>query len=406
MKKNGLNTNYLRPSNRSLTLQLLFSHGTLSRTDIADFLNITTAAVTMIVNEFLSEGLLVQKEDFFPESLPRAGRRRAPLAIQYDWRYVLAIDIHSYYINIALTNLKGDILFEHPSLTPATNEPRTLCSNIAKECIKMLWEASISTEQILGAGITIIGPVNQDEGIALHPFRLFEYPIPIKQYFEEEFPFPVAVESNVCAFLLSELLYTDIATKAQNILMLKWGPGVGSAMAIRGQVYKGYNYQSTEIGHNQIAEKNGKKCNCGRTGCLEPSISADAIVEFIEKNTAMSPAGELSKLKESIGVPSRGNLSRYLDLASDTCVLWDFLTSCAHALASVTNNAIHILAPDKLVLMGDLFEHDSIVKLFTEQLYQINPLLPPDLCIKNQPFSSKKYIGATAIAVSRLLLPL
>lgn len=406
MKKNGLNTNYLRPSNRSLTLQLLFSHGTLSRTDIADFLNITTAAVTMIVNEFLSEGLLVQKEDFFPESLPRAGRRRAPLAIQYDWRYVLAIDIYSYYINIALTNLKGDILIEHPSLTPATNEPRTLCSNIAKECIKMLWEASISTEQILGAGVTIIGPVNQDEGIALHPFRLFEYPIPIKQYFEEEFPFPVAVESNVCAFLLSELLYTDIATKAQNILMLKWGPGVGSAMAIRGQVYKGYNYQSTEIGHNQIAEKNGKKCNCGRTGCLEPSISADAIVEFIEKNTAMSPAGELSKLKESIGVPSRGNLSRYLDLASDTCVLWDFLTSCAHALASVTNNAIHILAPDKLVLMGDLFEHDSIVKLFTEQLYQINPLLPPDLCIKNQPFSSKKYIGATAIAVSRLLLPL
>lgn len=406
MKKNGLNTNHLKPSNRSLTLQLLFSHGTLSRTDIADFLNITTAAVTMIVNEFLSEGLLVQKEDFFPESLPRAGRRRAPLSIQYDWRYVLAIDIHSYYINIALTNLKGDILIEHPSLTPATNEPRTLCSNIAKECIKMLWEASISTEQILGAGVTIIGPVNQDEGIALHPFRLFEYPIPIKQYFEEEFPFPVAVESNVCAFLLSELLYTDIATKAQNILMLKWGPGVGSAMAIRGQVYKGYNYQSTEIGHNQIAEKNGKKCNCGRTGCLEPSISADAIVEFIEKNTAMSPAGELSKLKESIGVPSRGNLSQYLDLASDTCVLWDFLTSCAHALASVTNNAIHILAPDKLVLMGDLFEHDSIVKLFTEQLYQINPLLPPDLCIKNQPFSSKKYIGATAIAVSQLLLPL
>lgn len=406
MKRNGLNTNHLKPSNRSLTLQLLFSHGTLSRTDIADFLNITTAAVTMIVNEFLSEGLLVQKEDFFPESLPRAGRRRAPLSIQYDWRYVLAIDIHSYYINIALTNLKGDILIEHPSLTPATNEPRTLCSNIAKECIKMLWEASISTEQILGAGVTIIGPVNQDDGIALHPFRLFEYPIPIKQYFEEEFPFPVAVESNVCAFLLSELLYTDIATKAQNILMLKWGPGVGSAMAIRGQVYKGYNYQSTEIGHNQIAEKNGKKCNCGRTGCLEPSISADAIVEFIEKNTAMSPAGELSKLKESIGVPSRGNLSQYLDLASDTCVLWDFLTSCAHALASVTNNAIHILAPDKLVLMGDLFEHDSIVKLFTEQLYQINPLLPPDLCIKNQPFSSKKYIGATAIAVSQLLLPL
>ncbi len=270
----------------------------------------------------------------------------------------------------------------------------------------MLWESSISTDKILGAGVTIIGPVNQDEGIALHPFRLFEQAIPIKQYFEEEFPFRTAVESNVCAYLLSELLYTNIAATAQNILMLKWGPGVGSAMAIRGQVYKGYNYQSTEIGHNQITEKNGKKCNCGRTGCLEPSISADAIVEFIQKNTISSPAGELARLMETIGAPSRGNLSQYLDGASDSCVLWSFLTTCAHALASVTNNAIHILAPDKLVLMGDLFEHDSITRLFTEQLYQINPMLPPDLCIKNQPFSDKKYIGATAIAVSQLLLPL
>ena len=43
----------------------------------------------------------------------------------------------------------------------------------------MLWESSISTDKILGAGVTIIGPVNQDEGIALHPFRLFEQAIPI-----------------------------------------------------------------------------------------------------------------------------------------------------------------------------------------------------------------------------------
>ena len=406
MKKSGLNTNQTKSSNRSMTLQLLFSYGILSRTDIANHLNITTAAVTMIVNEFLNEGLLVQKEDYFPESQPRAGRRRAPLTVNYGWKYILAIDIHSYYINIALTNLKGDILVECPSLTPTGSDPRTLCSNIAKECIKMLWESSISTEKILGAGITIIGPVNQDEGIALHPFRLFEHPVPVKQYFEEEFSFPAAVESNVCAFLLSELLYTDITTRAQNILMLKWGPGVGSAMAIRGQVYKGYNYQSTEIGHNQITEKNGQKCNCGRIGCLEPSISADAIVDFIKKNTVSCPDGELAELKKTIGSPSRGNLSQYLDTAGDTCILWDFLTTCAHALAGVTNNAIHILAPDKLVLMGDLFEHDSIVKLFSEQLYLINPMLPSDLCIKHQPFSNKKYIGPTAIAVSQLLLPL
>ena len=48
-------------SNRALTLRLLFSHGALSRTDIADSLEITTAAVTSIVGELLEEGLVVQQ---------------------------------------------------------------------------------------------------------------------------------------------------------------------------------------------------------------------------------------------------------------------------------------------------------------------------------------------------------
>ena len=71
-------------SNRALTLRLLFSHGALSRTDIADSLEITTAAVTSIVGELLEEGLVVQQAA--PENQNQVGRRRLPLAINYDWR--------------------------------------------------------------------------------------------------------------------------------------------------------------------------------------------------------------------------------------------------------------------------------------------------------------------------------
>lgn len=389
-------------NNRSRTLQLLFSHKTLSRTDIAEYLNITTAAVTTIVNEFLDKDLLIQ-QDFLQESRPRAGRKKAPLCINYNWKYILSIDIHSYYINIAVTNLKGDIIVEGPSLTPEVSTPELFCTSIAKECISMLWKAGIPTSKVLGAGITIIGPVNQVDGIALHPFRLFDEPITVKTYFEKEFPFPVAVESNVCAFLLSELLFTDIRENAQNLLMLKWGPGVGSSMAIRGKVYKGYNYQSTEIGHNQIAQSKGKKCNCGLTGCLEPYISTDAIVDFIQTESERDPSGQLAQLVTVIGSPSRQNLSQYLESSCE--ILWNFLRSCAYSLASVTNNAIHLLAPDNLILMGDLFELDSIVNLFQEQLYLINPQTPLNLCIKAHPIGNSKYIGATAIAIEQLLLP-
>ena len=298
--------------------------------------------------------------------------------------------------------MKGDVLTER-SLAPKGGTPEALCSGIAKECIKMLWESGISMEKVLGAGVTVIGPINQRDGIALHVFRLFDDPFPIRSYFEAEFPFPVAVENNVCAILLSELVYTDITEDSHNILMLKWGPGVGSAMAIHDQIYKGYHYQSPEIGHNLISERNGLRCNCGAAGCLEPTVSVDAIVAFIAEEIAQNPTGELAKLSNVLGTPTRKNLPQYLESDSET--LWTFMQERAHALASVTGNAIHLLSPDKLLLTGDLFAMEPVKELFESQLQAINPRLQPDLCAMARASAGKKYAGAAAIVVEQILLP-
>ena len=123
----------------------------------------------------------------------------------------------AFYVNIAVTNLRGDIIVEGDSFPPDNSSPEKLVSTISKECLSMLWKASIPVEKLLGVGVTIIGPVNQLEGVALHPFRLFDQPVMLRKYFEAEFPVPVAVESNVCAFLVSELLYTNIADPSPEI---------------------------------------------------------------------------------------------------------------------------------------------------------------------------------------------
>lgn len=392
---------YQKKSNRSLSLQLLFSHGTLSRTDIAECLNITTAAVTVIANELLQSGLVVQ-QDSIQSDTPKAGRRKAPLSLNFNWKYVLAIDIHSYYVNIAVTNLRGDIIVEGDSFPPDNSSPEKLVSTISKECLSMLWKASIPVEKLLGVGVTIIGPVNQLEGVALHPFRLFDQPVMLRKYFEAEFPVPVAVESNVCAFLVSELLYTNIAIQNPNILILKWGPGIGSAMAIEGHIYKGRNFQSTEVGHNRITDKGLRRCNCGRDGCLEPYISTDAIAEYIAQLIAKNPDGILAETAQLHGEPTRSNLPVFLDTKDPE--LFSFLDHCAHLLANVTGNALLTLFPDKVILMGDLFDRDDIVALFEKNLYRQSIDLPADLCLRNRTISEAKYIGATAIAIDQILL--
>ncbi len=94
---------------------------------------------------------------------------------------------------------------------------------------------------------------------------------------------PIAVESNVCTVLQSELTFRNYIREHNNVLMLKWGPGVGSAMAINGNIYKGYRFQSPEIGHNSFSRGKGIRCRCGRRGCLETVISEQAMVEKLKR---------------------------------------------------------------------------------------------------------------------------
>ena len=62
---NNINSAFLetKANNRLNALWLLFANESLSRTEIASFLGISTAAVTSIVNEFLESGLIIQCEE-------------------------------------------------------------------------------------------------------------------------------------------------------------------------------------------------------------------------------------------------------------------------------------------------------------------------------------------------------
>lgn len=388
-------------TNRINTLRLMFANDVMSRTNLASFLGISTAAVTAIVNEFIESGLLYQYEDPIDSSQKKAGRKQLPLSINYDWKYIVAIDIHPESIRIAVTNLAGRLLCEDSFHFSPGHGMKEFCSELSKDCIKLLWNNEIQLNQILGAGVTVIGPVDHLHGIALQPYRLFDQPLPIKEYLQTELPFPIAVESNVCAFLQSELLYRKNIGNAQNILMLKWGPGVGSATAISGQIYKGYNFHSSEIGHSYLSKEKGKKCSCGRNGCLETVISQDCILKQIRTFLHDKKNAELQQLYSEAGEPSAENLRRYLECP--TPALETYLDGCILSLAEATSNAISILAPDKLILFGNLFESDVIVENFKNHLLELNPHLPRHFCIQSTFRHQKRYIGAAAIAIESFL---
>lgn len=397
MSHKGQNIENVKINNRASTIRLLLSKGAMSRSDIAAELHLTPATVTTICNEFFQRNLLVQREE---RSAPgKVGRKKCPVEFNYDYKRILAIHIHTAQTNLSICNVKGKLLDETVLSTDSGITPECFLAQVASCCAKLLWNNQLSGEDILGVGVTIIGPVNHLEGISLNAFSIWDHPVNIREILEKELRLPVCVESNVCSIVEAELLYNDIVAK--NILAVNWGPGVGSASIIDGKVFKGRGFQSAELGHNFV-DHSGQKCRCGKVGCLETKLSVDAIIEKLLELARSHSPNPISKKIESAGAPTRENISDFLALSY--APLDEFLSDITYQLAVVVNNAVQILAPDKIILFGELFSSQSLLIKFKNHIFSINDSISEDMFMNSLMEDRRNYIGATSNVVKRFLV--
>lgn len=163
-------------------------------------------------------------------------------------------------------------------LTPAT--VTLICTQLT-----LMWEKGIAKEDVLGAGISLPGPVKRDTGVSLHACRIWNEAVPVGEYMEAYMEayldLPVAVENNVKAFAQGELIY-GTGKEQENLLFIKWGPGGGSAIIIQNKLYDSHNSKTAEIGH-YIVEPGGLPCRCGRRGCLETHVATHAIADRVRR---------------------------------------------------------------------------------------------------------------------------
>ena len=94
---------------------------------------------------------------------------------------------------------------------------------------------------------------------------------------EEKFKKPVFVENDVCAACIGEGSFGG-ANGIQNYLCLTYGTGIGGAVVINGQLFRGKNGVAGEFGHI-ITHFDGLTCGCGGNGCYEMYGSVTALVE-------------------------------------------------------------------------------------------------------------------------------
>lgn len=92
---------------------------------------------------------------------------------------------------------------------------------------------------------------------------------------KKHFDIPITLINDANAAALGEGVGGS-AKGMKNFVVLTLGTGLGSGIIVDGNLISGETGLAGEIGH-VVVKTDGRKCNCGRNGCLETYISANGI---------------------------------------------------------------------------------------------------------------------------------
>ncbi len=280
--KGNLSTFYWLPSgynvksfNKHAALDLIrFSAIGLSRTDLADQMGLTRAAVSLIVNDLLKSEVVQEAES---RTTPNG---RPPVALEVNPKIGLvgAIDMGASHLSIALADFTARIVQEAEFPFDIKDGPEACLARADKNLNELLKSQGLKIGDLLAVGLGVPGPVITEMGMVVAPPIMPGWDhYPILSTLEKMWGCRVTLNNDAELGALGEWAY-GAGRGEKNVAFIKVGSGIGAGLILNNQIYGGTTGAAGEIGHLTIDE-NGPLCNCGNHGCLEAFAGGHAIAK-------------------------------------------------------------------------------------------------------------------------------
>jgi len=351
---NGTNSQVQKALNRSMILNLIFKEGPLPRSEIVRRTNLTSAAVTNIVSSLSDEGIIKKVDNKKYEGNNKPGRNPIPIDINYQAKTAIGIHFDSSSIQIALFNLKGDILFSQTKKYIDLN-----LEQVINDIEDFFVDNSVDDfkESLLGIGIAIPGLVDTSKGIIKNSPRLGWKNVYLREKMEKRFNIPVMVTTSMRAWTAGELCYNYVDTN-ESFIAIYANEGIGAGLVVNGRILSGSRHGAGEIGH-MVIDPRGPRCSCGSRGCLEVLASIKNIVYRFNKETDI----EYTLDKWDINMTKYKELNELVKQKLDGGdeKVDSILDDTAKYMAIAIANVINLFNPDYIVVTGPVFDLPSML---------------------------------------------
>lgn len=347
----------MKYSNRDRILECIYRNPRVSRKEISELTGITPATVTATTASLLQEGLVMERREL-QEDRKSIGRSPIALDIRDDYGYVVGAEFNVTALTVCATDLHGRVLTSRR--IPYSPQVSANITSLLIQQLRLCIDDTPSSEFPLAIGVAVPGHMDPES-------LCFICSNPVWGGFQaaavqEAFPCPVFFENNVRCMALSEYLHRPHITPS-SFALYHIGRGMFCAHVTDDELYIGTTYGSGEIAHS-IAVPNGKRCECGKRGCLQTIATEAAILE----NAGMLLRNDPDTLLHSLaGDPVKLTIEHVITAyeMGDAAVRRLLTQALQYICISALNIAI-LMNPEKLLLHGILFNNSLIRQDFLD----------------------------------------
>ena len=278
MEQHGISKLDLKRRNRMQVLKILKQRGPTSRIDIAGMLELTRAAVTIITNEMIEQGIIQEIGEYkhISEKAPR-GRKKILIDINHHYKFAIGVTIEEDVVSVGLSTLAGDVLDKRNTPIGPNSDKRDVFDFVEKSIREVMADNCLHRGSILGIGFGIFPTVyplldiDVNDGVPNYS--------KLRNYVSSLTDIPVVFDNSVKGTAMANIDF--LKTKdpnRHNIAFLQYGSTVHFVVTNLNDPIISYDNRTGFVDKMIIDPNASERCSCGRRGCVENELTPQAIV--------------------------------------------------------------------------------------------------------------------------------
>jgi glucokinase len=288
---------------------------------------------------------------------------KTPISATRTMMYFVGVDIGGSNVRIVIAD-HDQLLVKISSHTVRRGPPESLAVQICNMIERGLEELGITKDHLIGIGTSSAGPFVNGESLATpnicgveNDWHVIPYLQVLRDYFGKDKRYELA---NDCVSSVKAEHLFGAGKGYQNCVYITISTGVGGGIICNNLLLEGKGKNAGHIGHMIIA-KDGPRCGCGQTGCIESFVSGKSILRRAKE------AG--FKSKDGAELTTKDIFDAY---RSNDPIAKQIIQETIEYLGMFFINVINVTDTEVLIVGGSVFLNNMDVLLDPIQHYISN----------------------------------